>query len=268
MRFGWRTRFVVLGAGLAVALGGIAWRATSGPRAPVYEGRPISQLLEESTYLIQARLELHTAVGKLKGEAVPYLVHVLKNEPTMPQRVYYKLYFGVPQSMRRRLPGPSFYENRRGTCAALLGETGSNGVAQIPLLARISREDANWVVRANAMGALELLGPGSQYESVALEALIAATRELKVEVAKRGYGRLGAFRNRVAEVVPVLLKGLENPNVREQCIYSLKRLGAAAEPLIQAAIARGEVSILQLDMGLTWKGEGKDAEVSKLKELF
>jgi hypothetical protein len=266
MRFGWRTRFVVLGAGLAVALGGIAWRATSGPRVPVHEGRPISRLLEESSYLPQGRFRLYNAVRELKGEAVPYLVHVLKNKPTMPQRVYERLFFGVPQVLRQRLPRPSFYENRRGTCAALLGFTGSDGAAQIPFLVRISREDANRMVRLNARSALVRLGPGSEYETVALEALIAGMRDS--EVTWNEYGWLGAFTNRAAEVVPILLKGLENPNAREECIEGLKRLGAAAEPLIQAAIARGEVSILQLDMGLTWKGETTNAEESKLKELF
>src|SRR5688500_6884971 len=143
MRFRWRTRLVVLGAGLAVAVGGIAWWVTSGPRAPVYEGRSISQLLEESSYLLQARLELHKAVRQLKGEAVPYLVHVLKNEPTMPQRVYKRLFSGMPGSLKQRLPIPDFFGNRRGTCAALLGSTGSDGVAQIPFLARLSREAAS-----------------------------------------------------------------------------------------------------------------------------
>lgn len=92
------------------------------------------------------------------------------------------------------------------------------------------------------------LGPGSEYERVALEALIAAMRGSDLEMTRNEYGWFGGFTNRAAEVVPILLKALENPNVREDCIYSLKRLGAAAELLIKAAIARGEVTVLQLQL--------------------
>ena len=75
---------------------------------------------------------------------------------------------------------------------------------------------------------------------------IAATRETEVRLAQVGYGRLGVFVNRATEVVPILLRGLENPAVRDECIYSLKRLGRAAEPWVEAAIARGEVLVLML----------------------
>lgn len=264
--FLWKRRLGMGAITLWACIAILSWKS-AGPAVPVYEGRLVSELLTESAFLPQARFELHNAVGKLKGEVVPYLVHVLKNEPTPLQTARDWLFFRVPQSWRHRLPTPSFSQNRRGTCAALLGSTGSSGVAQIPFLARLSREDLSWTVRVNAMNALARLGPGSDYESVALEALITATREADLRMAERGYGRLGALTNRAAEVVPVLLKGLENPSVRETCIYSLKRLGAAAEPLIQAAIARGEVSILQLDVGSPTI-EAKNEDVLKLKELF
>ena len=203
----------------------------------------------------------------LKGEAVPYLVHVLKHEPTMPQRVYHDFYFQMPQGVRQRLPAPSIYENRRGTCAALLGYTGSNGVAQIPFLARLSKEDPTLSVRENAMSALERLGPGSQYESVALESLLAATRETNIRLAQSGYGRLGAFTNRGAEVVPVLVKGLENPAVRDQCIYALMLLGGAKEPSIKAAIDRVAARFSQEKQEGVRSAETQEA-VGKLMELF
>jgi hypothetical protein len=212
----------------------------------VYDGRSLDELLNKSSYLSQAYWELASGVKELKGEAVPYLVHVLKNEPTISQRVYQKLFRGVPRGIKQRFPAPSFYQNRLGTCASMLGWTGKDGVAQIPFLARVSREDRDSMVRLNAMGALERLGPGSEYESMAVEALIAATRETEVRLAQGGYGGLGVVVNRATEVVPILLRGLENPAVRDECIYSLKRLGRAAEPLVQAAIARGEVLELML----------------------
>lgn len=261
-------RGVIFGAiALAGCVSILLWKS-AGPRAPVYDGRSISELLEESVDLPQARIQLHHAVGHLKGEAVPYLVHVIMNEPTPLQTAYERLFFCIPKGWRQRFPAPRFSENRRGTCAALLGSTGSDGVAQIPFLARLSMEDPGLSVRLNAINALRRLGPGSEYESVALEALITATRESDARIAERGYGGMGAFTNRPVEVVPVLLKGLENPTVREVCIHSLKRLGAAAEPLIQAAIARGEVSILQLDVGSPTGVKAKSDDALKLTELF
>jgi hypothetical protein len=259
MRGSWRRKFVVLGAGLAFAGAAVVWWPRSGPPAPIYNGRPISELLDDNPAITQAYFGLVDAVGHLKGEAVPYLVHVLENEPTIPQRFYQNFFVRMPQSVRQHFPAPSFYQNRRGTCAALLGYTGSNGVAQISFLARLSKEDPS--VRVSAMSALERLGPGSEYESVALEALLAATRDPDVSVAESGFGRLGAFRNRAAEVVPVLLKGLENANAQDECIHSLKVLGGTNEPLIKAAIDRGEADVFREHLASLQKRNATDEGV-------
>jgi hypothetical protein len=219
------------------------WWANLGPRSPAYNGRPISEMLEESTWREQTGWELNKAVRQLQGNAVPYLVYVLKKEPTTPQRLYHDIYFRAPQSIQKHLPEPSDYEHRRRTCAGLLGLTGSNGVAQIPLLVQLSKEGESGQTRVNALSALAQLGPGSIYESVALEALIAATQETGA-----GYGWLVSFRNRAPEVVPVLLKGIEkNPkelDVFQACFHGLKIFGGTNHPLIRAAIDRGEADFL------------------------
>lgn len=64
----------------------ILWWKSSGPPVPIYNGTPLNVLLAESSRLPGAFSELHQAVRQLKGEAVPYLVHVLKSEPTLLQR--------------------------------------------------------------------------------------------------------------------------------------------------------------------------------------
>jgi hypothetical protein len=249
VRFSWKPKIFVLGAGLALAGAAVVWRARAGPPVPVYHGRPISEMLDWSNDLPPAYFELQDAVRALKGEAVPYLMHVLTNEPTGTQRVYANMFLRMPEGVQRRIrkpPGRYYYSVRRGTCAYMLAFTGSNGVAQIPFLARLSREDESHV-REKAVIALGQLGPASEFESVALKALIEATGDTSTRslVAKYGYGRLGGFSNRVAEVVPVLLKGLEDLFVRDACFYSLKVLGGTNEPLIKAAIDRGEADIFR-----------------------
>lgn len=122
------------------------------------------------------------------------------------------------------------------------------------------------MVRLNARSALVRLGPGSEYEGVALEALLAAMR--RSEVMRNEYGWLGAFSNRATEVLPVLLKGLEDPNVREHCLYSLKQFGEVAEPLLKEALARREATVFQGHMEAWQSVQSDDDALLRLKELF
>ena len=242
----------------------ILWWKSSGPTVPIYNEKPLNVLLSESSRFLSARFVLHQAVRQLKGEAVPYLLYVLKSEPTLLQRAYEDLYIGLPQSVRRHLARPDFYESRRATCVSLLGLTGSNGV--IPFVARISREDASPLVRLNARSTLVRLGPGSEHETEALEALLAAMRESAV--TRNEYGWLGAFSNRATEVLPVLAKGLEDPNLRDECIHSLKQFGKVAEPLLKEALARQEEVLFQGHIEASQTVESDDDALLKLKELF
>ena len=59
---------------------------------------------------------------------------------------------------------------------------------------------------------------------------------------------VGSFRNRAADVMPVLLKGIENPkelDVFRVCFHGLKLSVVPMHPLIKAAIDRGEADFFR-----------------------
>jgi hypothetical protein len=195
---------------------------------PSVQGIPLGTFLDQPGAYKEGR----DAVKHLGAQAVPFLVHVLENEPTAFQRWHGALWARLPPKGQSLAGLPADSNRRRARAAALLASAGTNAVAAIPRLIKTSQGDSFFGARHNALGTLSYLAPGSEYEERALLAAIERTKDADQQVCQHAYRSITRFTNSIRRLVPILMDGLKDPEVRDGALSGLRRLGKNVIPIV------------------------------------
>jgi len=224
---------------VVVSGGGVAWlRHTPEPS---YEGVRFSVLLDEWKNREMRRVA-YKGTKELGAAAVPYLASQFDDDPL--RELAFKIRPKMPDKIASMLPDPNVYRNRRNMAAGLLTEAGTNAVRALPrLLAITEAETPNYT--HNYIRAIGILAPGTEYEERSRKLLLKVTAEMRLErdltTRRMSYHLLGSFP--ADEVVMVLIEGLNEHRLKNECIQSLVKLGTNAVPELRkvAALEDGHV---------------------------
>lgn len=119
----------------------------------------------------------------------------------------------------------------RNTAAYALGQIGANSPEAVAALIDLLKNDPEREARRSAAAALGALGPAAKPAIPALRAALQGDGKGGWWVVADALGKIGG-----AEVVPVLIEALENPDddVRRTATRALGNLGALARPALTA----------------------------------
>lgn len=239
---GWRSgKNIALGVTFAATVIGLgAWLFFRVPE-PEYEGRGLGDYLSSSTSTQADVGRVKAAVDGTGPAGIRYLAAEMQVSAWMEQ--WMKWHPSLPAPVRELLPDPGKNQRRRRMASVMLMLSGTNGVSALPGIARVLERPANgFGVRVNCVRLAGRLAPGTKYEERVIRGLLQVLQaDRSPHMRSPVYTALGAFGDRAELVVPVLIDGLrEGETTREACVKSLKRIGAPAIPMLEAAAAAEE----------------------------
>lgn len=215
------------------------------PREPVYEGRPISEWIEQLTGVVgnQAGAVASHTLPKLiqqkpGKEIVPYLGGALRRGTSVKDRFYAWIHPKLPAALLKKLPVPNPNRDaqlryRAGLILYYLGP--DSGKAVTPLTRAL--RDENMDVRRIAAAALGNIGGDAKRAG---PDLIAASGDPSADVRRAALKALAGVEDDPAIVVSVAARLLKDPDdgVRTEAAQLLKELGskagAAVRPLVES----------------------------------
>jgi len=226
---------IVAGLLLASIIGLLVWQA-SGPREPVYEGRPLSSWLYHHVpssaaipgYNSAGWKKADEAIRHIGTNAIPTLLEMIraKDRP----RFVLKL---KETAQRLGLPQKIYvYASWRHEEAEYAFEMlGTNAVSAVPELIRIYERNISASSQACAAQALGHIGRGAQ---AALPALIRRFTHTNDEVRFRAVSTVMYIGGQPDVVVPALTSALKDPNiyVRWNALVGLNGFGGVARPAV------------------------------------
>ena len=178
--------YLVGGALLVAATGGLLWWLAWERPEPVYGGKPIS-------YWIAHGIAVNPKTGTVSwpragsrevwnqllsdSNAVPFLIMAMKRQDTPLGLQFQKAWCRVPPQVQKHLPTPVASADIRRNATVLLGEMGP---AAVPVLTRALGADEAPAVRAQAAKVLGRLGRGNNAAVMVLtEALSDGDRSVR-----------------------------------------------------------------------------------------
>jgi hypothetical protein len=168
---------ILLVALLVVIPVGLAWvLIPSGPREPVYEGRPVNYWLRNPK-IPGTNATANSALPywpKMDSKAVPFLARALETREGRWDRFYLQVWYRTPGWIGNHLPPPVRAAVVRVGAANVLGTLGNDAKPAIPVLIRTLQEDENGGVRCGAVFALLKIGAGDEQVT---EAVVAALKD-------------------------------------------------------------------------------------------
>jgi hypothetical protein len=190
-----KSAFVILGVLILATLALVVSRGWR--RELLYGGAPLIKWLDGTMH----KRGFPSAIGP---EAVPQLIRITENRPTLLQWIYSRLY-RVSQPVNKSLP------------KAVQGFSPVQGFSLM--------------VRFNAARELSRLAPGTESETQAVAALLSLGPQVgKFYQKQYWFAHLSAFTNCSDKIVPVLLTGVTNPATFDSSVTALKRFGYAGVP--------------------------------------
>lgn len=193
------------------------WFSHRGPIEPVYQGLRLSRWLDGSTMVRMSavptspsRLAAAIAASKARAQVV---------QSVGPEALPWLL-TEVEQAGRPGL--------RDVACRSYLRLWLASGFIR-PWLPRPSGPPSETAF-FNSLGLLGRLAPGTEYESSALRAIIAARLGSNTQFYKNKLRALGGFTNFPNEVIPILIAELNNGVYVETAVQALQNFGSSATP--------------------------------------
>lgn len=274
-----RWGLIALGVILVVALGTVVWQALREPE-PVYLGKPV-RLLVRSAVLgqdLRADVFLHEAIrtadpaskAQIEKELAQYLMKSLrtKDHPLWPP--YNAVRTSLPRAVAKLLPTWQAPRNVRYGAVwwlFLRSVAGSNDPAPpglfdqaMPVLCDLALNDSHKEIRHTATMTLGLVGTYSpEAQQVMLRALNSTDRD-QITAGAKWFYRYPIDSERV---VPLLVKGFENPFARGDCAMTLRVYGPRAKLAVERLETLARTNDLDVSPVATWVLEGIDLEAAK-----
>ncbi|PYJ99399.1 MAG: hypothetical protein DME23_09660 [Verrucomicrobia bacterium] len=211
------------------------------PREPVYEGRLVSEWIEQLTGAVGSGAGavsshvLPKLVQQKPGkEIVPYLCQTLYRGKSLKDRIYARLYLKLPAALLRKLPPPNPGRDAelRYRAALILYYLGPDAEKAAPDLTRALR-DENPEVRRVAASTLGNLGFVAKRSAPGLIALL---EDPMTDVRRAALKALGQVEDDAAVVVPATAQMLKDTDsgVRTDAAQVLRDLGPKARTALGA----------------------------------
>lgn len=216
---------IALAVLLVAILGMIMWQVVR-LREPVYQGKPLSLWLQ-SYNADGDSPEVDDAVATIGTNAIPALLGMLQAKDS-------RLRLALAALGLRYTPA----ETRHMRAEKGFGALGTAASNAVPALIEIYEQNASPTARRAAGNALVEIGPAAK---LAIPALIKSATSTNSEVRAFGLSTLGRMALESKLVVPVLIKGLHDPDreVRFNAAFGLEALafmGGDAKPAIPALV--------------------------------
>ncbi len=174
-----RNRIILWSAALLAVLGVTVWLiCPSGPSDPVYGGHRLSfylSVLPPSQDWLDTRL--------LDSNAIPYLVHTLKQHDGSIRRAYIRVYPRLPTWLSSRLGYPTPAVRRKFYACGFLGSMGATARPAIPDLIRLVGSNEETLVRVSAIQALSQIALRNDADVMACLATASKNADISVRTA-------------------------------------------------------------------------------------
>jgi hypothetical protein len=145
-----RSRVILSTVAVLAVLGLTVWLVLpSGPPDPVYGGHRLSFYL---SVIAPSQDWLNTQL--LDSNAVPYLVHTLKQHDSSVRKAYLRVYPRLPTWLSSRLGYPVSAERRKLFACEYLGSMGATARPAIPELISLAASNEEALARVSAIQAL------------------------------------------------------------------------------------------------------------------
>lgn len=226
---------IVAGLALAGVVVSLLWR-TSGPREPVFEGRPLTSWLDHHLASSSASPpygspgwnKADEAIRHIGTNAIPKLLEMIraKDRPPLVLKLMDRVRrYGFPVMNYR------YAMIRHEEAEYAFGMLGTNAVSAVPELIRIYQQNISASSQMCAALALGHIGPGAQ---PALPALIQRFTHTNSDTRFYAVSAVMSIGGEPAVVVPALTSALKDPNVnvRWNALSGLSRFGGRARPAI------------------------------------
>jgi len=174
-----RRRIVLWSAAALAVLGVTVWLiCPSGPPDPVYNGHRLSFYL---SVLPPSQDWLNTDL--LDSNAVPYLVHTLKQHDGSVRRAYIRCYPRLPAWLQNRLGYPTPAVRRKFTACGFLGGMGPTARPAIPDLIQLVGSSEETLARVSAIQALSRIASRNDGDVMACLATASKDADISVRTA-------------------------------------------------------------------------------------
>jgi len=220
---------ILLCVSLAAAVAMLAIYA-SRQKAPFYAGRPLNYWVHEFRAGGPRREKAEAAFRAMGTNAVPFLIAALNKKESFFHRNYAAVVRRLPAAVQplflRSREAPEFLRARAAvTLADMRAPATSNTVAAL----RRAVDDPFFGARNNAVVAIGNTAPKTSAAAQAVAALIHATKDTNFMVRANAYWQLGKFLPEASEAIPVLQRGLSDPEsrVRTAAEHGLSLIGVA-----------------------------------------
>lgn len=226
---------IVAGLALAGVVVSLLWRA-SGPREPVFEGRPLTSWLDHHVassaasppYGSPGWKKADEAIRHIGTNAIPKLLEMIraKDRPPLVLKLMDRVRrFGFPVMNYRY----SMVRHEEAEYAFKM--LGTNAVSAVPELIRIYQQNISASSQRCAALALGHIGQGAQ---PALPALIQRFTHTNSDTRFYAVSAVMSIGGKPAVVVPALTSALKDPNVnvRWNALSGLSGFGGRARPAI------------------------------------
>jgi HEAT repeats len=226
---------IVAGLALAGVVVSLLWRA-SGPREPVFEGRPLTSWLDHHVassaasppYGSPGWKKADEAIRHIGTNAIPKLLEMIraKDRPPLVLKLMDRVRrFGFPVMNYR------YATVRHEEAEYAFGMLGTNAVSAVPELIRIYQQNISASSQMCAALALGHIGQGAQ---PALPALIQRFTHTNSDTRFYAVSAVTSIGGEPAVVVPALTSALKDPNVhvRWNALSGLSGFGGRARPAI------------------------------------
>jgi hypothetical protein len=201
--------------GALVALGGaglVFWSLRPGPA--VCGGKPLTYWRKEFKAGGLRREKAEQAFRTMGTNAIPFLLVEVNEQETALHRGYCSLVEKLPPAMGRFLPLPKeTAEYRRARVGVVLADIAAPATSNSVVALRKTLDDPFHGARNNAVVALGKTAPKTKAARDAVAALIYATTDTNYVVRGNAYFSLRYFAPEAVEAVPVLERGLEDPEI-------------------------------------------------------
>jgi len=226
---------IVAGLALAGGVVSLLWRA-SGPREPVFEGRPLTSWLDHHVassaasppYGSPGWEKADEAIRHIGTNAIPKLLEMIraKDRPPLVLKLMDSVRrFGFPVMNYR------YAMVRHEEAEHAFKMLGTNAVSAVPELIRIYQQNISASSQRSAALALGHIGRGAQ---PALPALIQRFTHTNSDTRFYAVSAVMSIGGEPAVVVPALTSALKDPNVgvRWNALSGLSGFGGRARPAI------------------------------------
>jgi hypothetical protein len=274
-----RWSIVALAGLLVVALGTVVWRTLREPE-PVYLGKPVRVWLRLAVLRqdFQADACLHEALrtadpvskAQIERELVRFVMKSLNTKDHPLWKPYNAVRTTLPRAIATVMPTwqePAVV--RYHTTMWLYVQSFSSGAIPpspslfqraMPVLCELARSDPHKEIRHSATLTLGGAGIFSPEASQILLRALNSTDTLEVLEAARWFARNPVDPERV---VPLLVKGFQDPDTRSDCATALRAYGPRAKFVVERLVTLAKNNDRRVSSDATWVLEAIDPEAAK-----